>query len=338
MPDSSLTRVTPVGGLVCCRRTWFKLEKGRSGLERAAGRTSSRSYWREVPTRVLVPSSMVVGRCVLSCTVRQGTSLIASRGFRHETERTLRRPGRQPLSGNHAMRIHSDLRRPVEEIHEDDEAVLLVHLEDGGDKTVEGAAGHLHLLARLIWARRTDDGAIYRARLEAFDESIVKEARAVAAAHQRAHTVGREYRPPALKVRVHAHEQISGEERSQHLLRAPGVSYARAHHRAVRVKRLPGQVLECDLLPMRLRVHNNPSARRHRMFRPLQHPMMSIAGTHDYCSPVDDLERHSARVAPPKPCTSIICSSNACVARCVYTAGVQASLAVNPDLLSRRIG
>src|SRR4029453_11499461 len=123
--------------------------------------------------------------------------------MREGIESPLRRPGRQrPLSGNHAMRAHSDLRRPVEEIHEHDEAVLLVHLEDGGDEAVEGAAGHLHPLARLIWALRTDDGAVYRARLEAFDESVVKEARAVAAAHQRAHTVGRWERAPALEGRA----------------------------------------------------------------------------------------------------------------------------------------
>jgi hypothetical protein len=45
-------------------------------------------------------------------------------------------------------------------------------------------------------------------------------------------------RPPALKVRIHAHEQISGEERSQHPLRAPGVPYARAHQEIEQLKEL----------------------------------------------------------------------------------------------------
>ena len=141
------------------------------------------------------------------------------------------------------MRMHSDLRWPVEEIHEHDEAILLVHVEDGGDEAIEGPAGHLHPLAGLIWARRTDYGAVYLARLEAFDESVVKEARAVAAAHQRAHTVRRENRPPALKVRVHAHEQNSGEERILRLEGNVGHSLQAASYQLA---------ANTDLLPRRI--------------------------------------------------------------------------------------
>ena len=87
-----------------------------------------------------------------------------------------------------------------------------VHLENGGDEAVEGAAGHLHSLARLIWARRTDDGAVLLTRLESFDGQGSSGGRrsTPVCAHRRLRD-----RPPELKVRVHAHEQISGEERPQ---------------------------------------------------------------------------------------------------------------------------
>ena len=48
------------------------------------------------------------------------------------------------------MGLDFDFRRPVQEVNEHDEAVLFVHLEDGCNEAIEGAAGQVQLLTRFI--------------------------------------------------------------------------------------------------------------------------------------------------------------------------------------------
>src|SRR5262247_2478786 len=104
------------------------------------------------------------------------------------------------------MAAEGHLGAAVHHIEKNHQAFLLVHVDYGGDKAIEGTVDDLDALASLVGRKGANDDTVNLAFLQTRNKRVINATDTLPVAHYAANPVGGQDRPPAAKVDARIHK------------------------------------------------------------------------------------------------------------------------------------